>query len=325
MKIIKNLTTVNFTNRNTDPKYIVMHYVGAESTAKNNATYFKSTYRGASAHYFVDEDDIYQVVEDNDTAWSVGDSGSGTMKGKVTNSNSINIELCVKKSGSSWVYEEDTLKNAAELVQYLMKEYDIDEDCIYRHYDVTAKSCPANYLTSSAWATLKKQLIGAAEITSSSTSASSTSTSSSSSSSGMSVKEFQAWLNDNYGDDIKECGDCGKAKLSEDNIFGAKTLAGAVVAYQAECNEQFKASLSKDGRFGTKSKAYGTKALVKKGSEGAFVYIVQGMLHCKGFYDGGLDGDAGSITDTAIENYQNSVGLDDDGKCGKDTYYKLMN
>ncbi|MFI3171114.1 MAG: peptidoglycan-binding domain-containing protein [Eubacteriales bacterium] len=175
-------------------------------------------------------------------------------------------------------------------------------------------------LSDGAYASATLAAAGAAVSSSSSSSSSSTA-----SESKMSVKEFQAWLNTNYGDEIKACEKCGEAKLDEDNDFGSKTLAGAVVAYQVECNAQFNAGLAEDGAFGSLSKEYGNKALVEKGDTGAFVYIVQGLLHCKGFYDDELDGKAGSITSTGIINYQASVGLDDDGQCGKNTYYKLMN
>ena len=51
---------------NKQNKYIVIHYVGAVSSAYANAKYFKKTYRGASAHYFVDENETYQVVKEKD-------------------------------------------------------------------------------------------------------------------------------------------------------------------------------------------------------------------------------------------------------------------
>ena len=48
---VRNRTISNRTNI----PYLVIHYVGAVSSAKNNCEYFYSTYRGASAHYFVDD------------------------------------------------------------------------------------------------------------------------------------------------------------------------------------------------------------------------------------------------------------------------------
>jgi N-acetylmuramoyl-L-alanine amidase CwlA len=69
MKINKNITNTNRTVRNGRKiEYIVIHYVGAVSTAKNNTIYFKDAYRGASAHYFVDDSSIWQCVEEKDRA-----------------------------------------------------------------------------------------------------------------------------------------------------------------------------------------------------------------------------------------------------------------
>ena len=149
LPINRKITKVNFNDRNTNPKYIVIHYVGAVSTAANNASYFYNTYRGASAHYFVDEKSIWQVVEDNDTAWSVGgnkyNNNGGSLYGVAKNSNTLNIEMCVKKKDGKWYYEPKTLDNTADLVRAKMKQYGIPASRVIRHYDVTGKTCPAKY------------------------------------------------------------------------------------------------------------------------------------------------------------------------------------
>lgn len=86
-------------------KYIVIHWVGAASTAINNGTYFQGGDRGASAHYFVDDNNIVKSVLEKNIAWAVGsrgllDQGSpyakygGKLFGKCTNSNSVSIEMC---------------------------------------------------------------------------------------------------------------------------------------------------------------------------------------------------------------------------------------
>ena len=57
MKINKMLQSVNASSRYEESvKYIVIHYVGAISSARNNCIYFKNGYRGASAHFFVDSE-----------------------------------------------------------------------------------------------------------------------------------------------------------------------------------------------------------------------------------------------------------------------------
>ena len=79
-------------------KYIVLHYTGNKGdTAKNNGTYFCGGDRNASAHYFVDDDEIVQVVEEYNSAWAVGD-GKGAYG--ITNQNSISIEMCCDKNGN---------------------------------------------------------------------------------------------------------------------------------------------------------------------------------------------------------------------------------
>ena len=66
-KLVRLLTTVNRTKGGNKKKYIVIHYTGNKTdTAKANANYFRTENRGASAHYFVDKNTVYQVVEDDD-------------------------------------------------------------------------------------------------------------------------------------------------------------------------------------------------------------------------------------------------------------------
>ena len=63
LAIQKYTNTINcYLNSNT-PKYIVVHYVGAQSsTALNNCKYFAGGDRQASAHYFVDDTSIWQWI-----------------------------------------------------------------------------------------------------------------------------------------------------------------------------------------------------------------------------------------------------------------------
>lgn len=154
--IQKNITLVNKTIKpNRKIEFIVIHYCGGIGWAKGVSNYFKSQNRHASAHYIVDEDEIWQCVEDKDVAWHCGDSGIGAYKSECSNSNSIGIEMCVQnpngnvnsvQADAGWFFDPQTLKNTQELVKYLMKEYDIPIDHVIRHYDVTAKWCPAPFV-----------------------------------------------------------------------------------------------------------------------------------------------------------------------------------
>lgn len=142
MNIIKNITNINRTTyNNREIKYIVIHYVGAISTAKANSNYFKSTYRGASAHYFVDDNDIYQVVEEKDVAWHCGATYYKHLS--CRNSNSIGIEMCCFNNNGKIDVSENVVTKTVELVKELMKKYNIPIQNILRHFDVTGKNCPA--------------------------------------------------------------------------------------------------------------------------------------------------------------------------------------
>ena len=160
MTINRKISLINFSDlnrRNEDIKFIILHYVGAVSTAKNNAEYFYDKYRGASAHYFVDDKEIWQVVEDNDAAWAIGANKYYT---DARNSNSISVEMCCyyMKNGNINVAKEVEEK-AVELVKMLMKKYNIDVDHVIRHYDATRKNCPAPFVSDQErWNNFKKKL-----------------------------------------------------------------------------------------------------------------------------------------------------------------------
>lgn len=149
-------------------KYIVVHYTASPNdTAEGEATYFKNTYVGASAHYFVDGDSVYRSVNDKDTAWHCG--ANKYFHNECRNDNSIGVEMCCKKKDLStkeaedkdWYFEENTVKNAVDLVKYLMAEYDIPIGNVIRHYDVTHKICPAPFVhNESKWERFLKMITG---------------------------------------------------------------------------------------------------------------------------------------------------------------------
>ena len=130
--------------------YIVLHYTGNKTDkAVNNAKYFGKTgtnTRSAGAHYFVDDTSIYQSVGDLYTAYAVGGkkytncgtTGGGSMYGKITNTNSLSVEMCSTNGEIS----AKTIENAASLVKMLMMKYTIPLENVYRHFDVTGKACP---------------------------------------------------------------------------------------------------------------------------------------------------------------------------------------
>lgn len=169
-KINKLLTPYNFTDKNSVGriKYIVIHYVGALGGAKANCQYYAGKYIGASAHYFVGFDgEIWQSVEDEDIAWHCG--ASSYKHGECRNSNSIGIEMCVRKKNTAsmgatdkdWYFEDATVESAVELTRYLMDKYGVPASNVIRHYDVTGKICPNPYVYNSTqhiWDEFKKKI-----------------------------------------------------------------------------------------------------------------------------------------------------------------------
>ena len=73
-------------------RYLVIHYTANNGdTAKNNADYFAQNVVSVSAHYFVDEREIWQSVPDGDIAWHCGTRGT-YYHPSCRNANSIGIE-----------------------------------------------------------------------------------------------------------------------------------------------------------------------------------------------------------------------------------------
>lgn len=147
MNINKYLSKVNYnTLKGKLNKYIVIHFTANNGdTALGNCKYFYTEDRGASAHYFVDENGVWQCVEDNNVAWHCGAS---TYKHPYCrNGNSIGVEMCSRKDSNGNYYIMDkTVNNTVELVKYLMNKYNVPIDNVIRHYDVTGKNCPEPFV-----------------------------------------------------------------------------------------------------------------------------------------------------------------------------------
>lgn len=143
LPINKKISAYNYFNTN-NIQYIVIHDVGAKSTAKNNVDYFSGGNRGASAHYFVDDTSIWQSVEDKHGAWHCGDGGN---KYGINNQNSIGIEMCLPSGTVTAKTEQNTL----ELVKYLMAKYNVSANKVVRHYDASRKNCPGQFNLDGKW------------------------------------------------------------------------------------------------------------------------------------------------------------------------------
>lgn len=154
MQINRWISNYNHSSGN-DPKYIVIHDTGNwKDNAKDNANYFNTGDRQASAHYFIDESETWQVVEDYNASWHCGD---GRGQYGISNYNSIGIEMC----NSGGFIAEATINNTLELVKNLMAKYNISADKVVRHYDASRKICPNNMSANnwSKWKEFKNKLM----------------------------------------------------------------------------------------------------------------------------------------------------------------------
>ena len=142
----------------TRVSYIVVHYVGAGTSAPGsalaNCRYFAGGNRQASAHYFIDDGSIYEYADPSIATWHCGD---GHGRYGITNNNSIGIEVC-NNGGPYTAAEIDRL---TWLVQKLMRDYGVSASHVVRHYDASRKMCPLYYAQNpSAWEALRARITG---------------------------------------------------------------------------------------------------------------------------------------------------------------------
>lgn len=145
-EITKKLIKFNFTANSNKPEYIVIHDTGnpnAGANAEMHFKYFNGGDRQSSAHFFVDDFQILQVIETKDKSWHCGD---GANKYGISNNNSIGVELCI----NSDINKEIAMNNLVFLVTSLMKNYNIPLNKVVRHYDASRKMCP-NSMSANNW------------------------------------------------------------------------------------------------------------------------------------------------------------------------------
>lgn len=132
-------------------EYLVIHDTGNSGVGANALNHFKffgGGNRNASAHYFVDDHEIVQIIGDSFSAWHCGDNqGYGRALNGVRNCTSIGIELCINSDGNyGKAYE-----NLVELVKNLIAKFNVPIKNVCRHYDVSRKRCPGTFFTKNLW------------------------------------------------------------------------------------------------------------------------------------------------------------------------------
>lgn len=129
-------------------KYIVIHETDNKapgSDAKNHAKFLKENNESTTSwHYTVDDHEIYHHIPDDEIAYHAGD--------KDGNKYGIGIELCVNTDGDF----EKTFANAAKLVAYLLKSYNLSLESIKMHHDFSGKDCPHSIIENNRFKEFKK-------------------------------------------------------------------------------------------------------------------------------------------------------------------------
>jgi len=131
--------------------YLCSHDTGNPgSTASGNANYFfnSANEMKASAHYFVDDKNIIQIIPDSEKAWHVRyvSPKDNEIYGKDFNDWAIGIELCY----GGQVNNQKAYQNYVELHAYLCQKYNlIPEKHIVGHYtlDPGRRNDPLNAFT----------------------------------------------------------------------------------------------------------------------------------------------------------------------------------
>lgn len=152
-------------------KKIVVHYTANPgASAQNHYLYFGSLKdRYASAHLFVDKIEAINIIPLNEVAYHAGDiqkrNANGTpyrgVKELLPSANylSIGVEMCIEKDGT---FHPDTITRTEDVFVELCKKFNLDPMCdIVRHFDVTAKNCPAPWVKDEQQFTQFKQRVNA--------------------------------------------------------------------------------------------------------------------------------------------------------------------
>lgn len=137
-------------------EWIVVHYSGIVSAQGKAAVVERSIRRSereSSTHYIVGEDGIIQIVRDRHRAWHVGGYCTSN-KCLAENNNSLGVDLVERKRNTKsnsvndrdWYFTDKVIQDGAQLVAWLADKYNIPQDHIVRHYDVTGKWCPRPFV-----------------------------------------------------------------------------------------------------------------------------------------------------------------------------------
>lgn len=137
----------------TEVNNIVIHYVANPNTsAKNNRNYFNglrlSKITKASSHFIVGLDgEVLQCVPLSEISYC----------SNYRNSDTVAIEVC--HPDETGQFADSTYKSVVRLTAWLCAYYELDEEAVIRHYDITGKLCPKYYVEhEDAWLQFKEDV-----------------------------------------------------------------------------------------------------------------------------------------------------------------------
>lgn len=130
-------------------KNIVIHYVANPgTTAKQNRDYFNNDDTKVSAHFVVGlEGEVIQCIPLDEISSATNDRNVDT----------VSIEVC--HPDESGKFADATYESVVKLTAWLCKKYNLTQNDVIRHYDVTGKDCPKYYVEHpAAWKQLQEDI-----------------------------------------------------------------------------------------------------------------------------------------------------------------------
>lgn len=128
---------------------IAVHYVANPGTsAIANRNYFEGPDSDTSAHFIVGlEGEVLQLIPLDEKSCATNERNLDT----------VSVEVCHPDETGEFLPE--TYQSLVRLLAYLCDQYELTEENLIRHYDVTGKMCPLYYVENpDAWEVLKQEV-----------------------------------------------------------------------------------------------------------------------------------------------------------------------
>lgn len=132
---------------------IVIHYTANPgASAKNNRDYFENLKdtkeTSVSSHFVIGLDgEIVQCIPSWEIAYASNERNKDT----------ISIECC--HPDETGAFTKETYQSMVQLTAWLCKKFDLTEEDVIRHYDVTGKVCPKYFVENEEeWSRFKEYI-----------------------------------------------------------------------------------------------------------------------------------------------------------------------